>query len=601
MENNENKNKIGNTGPQSDTSDGYMQISSSGRALRPTPRRTVTSGGGVKKAPDDNPKAARVSKAGAKHAAVRKTPMKKTPMKKTPAKKTEVHKVPPKGVEYSFTNSGLFNNSEITQNAAIQERNLKRAEEKRANGGERGAEPVRKQVGARADSTKVMPTVTQKKQARGGVSAGMRRDMPMNSRPAPSNTKTMPAVSSKTKTMDAVKAEKSGRIKYPPRPWENKFAAMNSITRAIVYIAAVLVSSIILSVIVITNCNDIFAFVKSDEQISITIEEGTDLPTLAKQLKKLGVISHKNTFKMYIKYRGKDSDSYTPGTYTVSPSMNYDQIISAITPKVERESVVVTIPEGFTVDDIIELFLTKFPDTTRQRFVEVIQNYDFDTYWFIKELPKTTDKIYRLEGYLFPDTYYFYTDMNEETIISKLLDNFEKKYTDTYKTRADQLGYTTDQVVTLASIVQAEGKEKIVTVTNDEESMSYVDYGLISSVFSNRMGIGMKLQSDATTAYAVEMGLAHAGNGNSYNLNVYTKPEEYNLSEYTKADYQNPYNTYYVSKFPPGGICNPGLNAISFALWPDSSQYLYFVSDSSGTTHFTKSLDEHYAMVKQIQ
>ena len=105
MDNNENKNKIGNTGPQSDTSDGYMQISSSGRALRPTPRRTLPSEGGVKKAPADNPKAARAPKSGAKHAAVRKTPT-----KKTPTKKTEVHKVPPKGVEYSFTNSGLFNN-----------------------------------------------------------------------------------------------------------------------------------------------------------------------------------------------------------------------------------------------------------------------------------------------------------------------------------------------------------------------------------------------------------------------------------------------------------------------------------------------------------
>ncbi len=589
MDNNENKKKKSSTVAHSDESDGYMQISSSGRAVRPV-RRAPTGEGGAKKSAPAKPGAAKAVKGGGKTPAVRKVP----------AKKQEGHKTPKKGVEYSFTNSGLFNNSEVAQNAAIQERNMKRAENRREE-----KEPAHTDTRAvtRADSTKVMPTVAQKKQPRGGVPASARRDMPMKKRPATPAQKggSTPALS-KTKTMDAVKTdEKKQKIKYPPRPVSNRFTALNSISRAFIYIAAVLVSSIILSIIVITNCNDIFAFVKSDEQISITIEEGTDLPALAKQLKELGVISHKNTFKMYIKYRGKDSDSYTAGTYTVSPSMNYDQIISAITPKTERESVVITIPEGFTVDDIIELFLTKFPDTTRENFVDVIQNYDFDNYWFVKELPKSSDKIYRLEGYLFPDTYYFYTDMNEETIISKLLDNFAKKYTDTYKTRADQLGYTTDEVVALASVIQAEGKEKIITVSNDEEDMSYVDYGLISSVFSNRMGIGMKLQSDATTAYAVEMGLAHEGNGNSYNLNVYTKPGEYKLADFTNADYQNPYNTYYVSKFPPGAVCNPGLNAISFALWPDSSQYLYFVSDSSGMTYFTKSLEEHFAKVKELE
>lgn len=578
MDNNENKKKSTN-GAQGDASDGYMQISSSGRAVRPV-RRAPTGEGGAKKPAPSKPRAV---KGGGKTPAVRKAPTKK-PEAKTPQK----------GVEYSFTNSGLFNNSEVAQNAAIQERNMKRAENKRD-----GAKaPAQTRAVPRADSTKVMPTVEQKKQSR-GVPASARRDMPMKKRPAlPAQKGGSAPASSKTKTMDAVKAdEKKQKIKYPPRPVSNRFTALNSISRAFIYIAGVLVSSIILSVIIITNCNDIFAFVKSDEQTSITIEEGTDLSALAKQLKELGVISHKNTFKMYIKYRGKDSDSYTAGTYTVSPSMNYDQIISAITPKTERESVVITIPEGFTVDDIIELFLTKFPDTTRENFVDVIQNYDFDNYWFVKELPKSSDKVYRLEGYLFPDTYYFYTDMNEETIISKLLDNFAKKYTETYKTRAEQLGYTTDEVVTLASVVQAEGKERIITVSNDEEDMSYVDYGLISSVFSNRMAIGMKLQSDATTAYAVEMGLSHEGN----NLKVYKEPGEYKLADFTNADYQNPYNTYYVSKFPPGAVCNPGLNAISFALWPDSSQYLYFVSDSSGMTYFTKTLDEHFAKVRELE
>lgn len=605
MENNENK-KIPDesvSGAKSNINDGYMQIKSSGRATRPPvhAQRRIT------------------------HTAQRGVPPeKKGTFKKTSERPTAPKKPPEKSVEYSFTNSGLFNNSEIAQNAAIQERNMRRAELRARSAAQNGAKPNVNGI--------TRPNAPKHESANPSVRPGnderMRPGVPdkrnsESTRIIPVQRPTSPAArlksgpvrpgenireqgaadkNTETKTVEKVNmASSKKKIKYPPRPGDgSKYGTMNSISRAFVYIAAVLISSVIFSVIIITNANDIFAFVKSDEEMEITIEEGTDLNALAKQLKSMGVIKHKNTFKMYIKYRGKDSDSYTPGKYIVSPSLNYDQIISAITPATARESVVITIPEGFTVDDIIELFVSKFPDTTRQRFVEVIQNYDFDTYWFIKELPKNTDKIYRLEGYLFPDTYYFYTDMNEETIISKLLDNFEKKYTGEYRDRATELGYTTDQVVTLASIIQAEGKERIITVSDDDTERMYVDYELISSVFANRRVYGMKFQSDATTAYAVNMTLSHSGNGNSYDLNTYTAPGEYKISDYTNADYAHPYNTYYISSFPPGAICNPGLNAIAFALWFDKSSYLYFASDSSGNTYFSESLEEHRQIVAKL-
>ncbi len=614
MENNENK-KIPDENiskAKSDMNDGYMQIRSSGRAAK-TPARAP-----VSRTPEANraamPEKKRTAvKPSQKPAALKKPTERPTAQKKPPQRPTP-KKPPEKSVEYSFTNSGLFNNSEIAQNAAIQERNLRRAQN--------GTKASDKTNGSgNADSVRQ----DREKQMRTTVVPAQRdiantRTIPVP-RPGKGPGGTRPRTEVKAVQGDAVKNAETKmvdkvnmgpskkKIKYPPRPGEgNKYSTMNSISRAFIYIAAVLVSSVILSMIIITNANDIFAFVKSDEQMEIKIEEGTDLNVLAKQLKSMGVIKHKNTFKMYIKYRGKDtvkydgenSDTYIPGTYIVSPSMNYDQIIAAITPVTARESVVVTIPEGFTVDDIIELFVSKFPDTTRQHFVEVIQNYDFDTYWFIKELPKNTDKIYRLEGYLFPDTYYFYTDMTEETIISKLLDNFEKKYSSEYRARATELGYTTDQVVTLASIIQAEGKERIITVSSDDSERTYVDYELISGVFSNRMAYGMKFQSDATTAYAVDMTMAHSANGNSYDLGTYVEPGEYKISDYTNANYEHPYNTYYVSSFPPGGICNPGLNAIAFALWFDRSSYLYFASDSSGNTYFSESLTEHNQIVATL-
>lgn len=369
--------------------------------------------------------------------------------------------------------------------------------------------------------------------------------------------------------------------------------ALNSVTRALIYIACVILTSVVLSATIITNCNDIFAFVKPDRECEITIEPGTNLSALASQLKRAGIIEHKNTFRMYIQYRHKDSDAYTPGTYTVSSSMNYDQIIAAITPKAEREMVSITIPEGYTVTDIIDLLVEKKIGAkhTREAYEEVIANGDFSDYWFVAELPSDPVRYYRLEGYLFPDTYYFYTDMTEKTVISKFLDNFDRKYSEKFRTAAQAKGYTTDQLVTLASIIQAEGKERIVTISNEgangeEDVTSTVDYGLISSVFHNRLSLKnpMRLQSDATTLFALKMD--KTGQDKVTGENKY---------------YNNPYNTYNINGLPPGAICNPGLNALSFALEPDNSPYYYFVADSKGNTHFSVTLDEHNALSESLK
>jgi len=420
-----------------------------------------------------------------------------------------------------------------------------------------------------------------------------------------------PKVSSATRVSPAVKEEILGRPRRAMRktPEEegktaknkviSSFSAMNSLTKSLIYIACVMVVSIILSVVIITNANDIFAFVKDEKTVSLEIAPGTDLDDLAEMLKDEGIIEHKNTFKFFIKFRNKASDSYSPGTYTVSSTMSYDQIISAITPRIEREMIRITVPEGYSVDEIIDLFVEKGIGE-REKYVDVINNGDFSGYWFVNELPEDPNRYYRLEGYLFPDTYYFYTDMSEDTVIRKFLDNFESKLTKKYREAIaasinpmTDKPYTVDEIVTLASIIQAEGKERSVVLTSEDgkSSGNYIDYGLISGVFFNRMSLGnpMRLQSDVTTAYA----LMTEGKADA------------KLSDYTNPEYTNPYNTYAHKGLPPGAVCNPGLNAISFAMEPDrltgEHYFLYFCADAKGNTHFFKTEEEHNAFVAKLK
>ncbi len=552
--------------------DGNMQIRSTGKASRvPTDRS----------APEKAPAARRPARRAARTAQNRQN----GPV--TPAgSRASATPANNDAVEYSFANSGLFNNGMLkdgsTDPTAVSEAHRARAEQ----GSTLPDTNTRIVPGTgRVRAHKPTPANSGARRPVGGTPGGAPTSDAKPMPPAQNAGTPRAAASFATKVTPAVPKKKSAPRDGSDRPRQTGgIAAMNSITRALIYIAGVILTSVLLSVVIISNCNDIFAFVKGDEQYTITIDVGTDLNRLADQLKAMGVIEHKNTFRFYIKYRHKDMDAYIPGTYTVSSSMSYDQIIAAITPREQRELITITVPEGYTVDQIIDLFVDKGVGT-REGFEDVIQNGNFSKYWFVNELPANPDRYYRLEGYLFPDTYYFYTDMEEKTIIQKFLDNFESKYSEAIKVRAAALGFTTDQVVTLASILQAEGKERIISISDEDtgESASYLDYELISSVFHNRMNSGWKLQSDATTLFALTM-------------------DKTGMDEVTGSNknYENPYNTYNIDGFPPGAICNPSRNALEAALYPASSPYYYFASDDKGNTYFAKTIEEHNENVAKI-
>ena len=350
---------------------------------------------------------------------------------------------------------------------------------------------------------------------------------------------------------------------------------MSSAVKALIYIAAVFVVAIFLSIIIIRVGNDVFALVKSDEVIDITIPEEAKLSDVANILHENSIISFPGLFTMYGNMK-KDNGVFIAGDYSVSPAMSYDDLRAAFKPQPVTGTSWITIPEGYTVDEFIAL-MESYGIGEREKYIDVINNYEFD-YWFVKEIPEDPNRHYRLEGYLFPDTYEFYNSSSEVTVINKLLARFEEVFVDAYREKAAELGMSVDDIITIASLIE-------------KEAGTAADYRYVSSVFHNRLnnpGRFPKLESDATTVYALQLD----NNG--------VRPE--NISADQIRNYDSPYNSYKNSGLIPGAIANPSASAIRYALYPTESNYFFFVAGPGGKTYFASSQAEHdqnIAMVKK--
>ncbi len=287
-----------------------------------------------------------------------------------------------------------------------------------------------------------------------------------------------------------------------------------------------------------------------------------------------GLIVNTASFKIYVDFVGK-AGSLKAGTYILSKNMSISEIVNVICAgNPARQTVRFTIPEGYTIEDIVGVLIENGLVTDREAFLTLCRDKTlFSEYSFISSLENGSDRTYLLEGYLFPDTYEVYADATNQEIIEKLLDRFKAVFTDEYALRANELGLTRDQVITLASVIEREARDD-------------GDFPKVSAVFHNRLGGGMKLESCATLSYALG---EHKYTFNSDEMNTVS-----------------PYNTYRNANLPIGAICNPGDKAIRAALYPDETflaeNYLYFCNmDISTTTSlvFSKTLEEHQRNVEE--
>ena len=330
--------------------------------------------------------------------------------------------------------------------------------------------------------------------------------------------------------------------------------------------------SLILATYGLVAMNDFSGFLKADEIIAVTIPDKADTKQVAEILKDNGLISQKLTFRIYVRIF-YPSISYYADIYNLNSKDGYDNIIDAIRNKAKaKEEVSVVIPEGYKLDQIVELLAEKGVGD-KVRLYNALEDADFSQFEFMKDVPINDVRKYRLEGYLFPDTYNFFKEDAEASSIKKLLSNYQIKVTPEHYEKAQKLGMTMDQVITLASVIQKEAGLK--------EEMHKV-----SSVFHNRLAKDSpypKLQSDVTCWYP------------------FSTRDELPKSSQSEFYNKNKYNTYIINGLPPGPICNPGIEAIEAALEPENTQYYFFLTDKNNKYYYAKTFPEHEKNIKTAE
>ncbi len=306
--------------------------------------------------------------------------------------------------------------------------------------------------------------------------------------------------------------------------------------------------------------------IPEDKRIEFVVESGSVTETISKKLEAQGIIKYPMIFKLMSKINGYDG-KYRAGTHYLSDELDYEQIMMVLAGEPER--IWITFMEGLTANDTMGKLLEK-KLIDRNKFLQVMNTEKFD-YKFLEGLPK---RELRFEGYLFPDTYDFDMKDGEKEIINKLLKNFGDKFKPEYYKKAQEMKMTVDQIVILASII-----EKEAATAEDRKTIAGVFYNRLKSKDKTLR----KLQSCATIQYII------------YNKEgVYKKV----ISE-KDTKIPSPYNTYENEGLPPGPICSPGQAAIEAALYPEKTDYLYFVARGDGTHQFSKTYKEHQAATKK--
>jgi len=286
------------------------------------------------------------------------------------------------------------------------------------------------------------------------------------------------------------------------------------------------------------------------------IKKGENLKKIATNLKKSSFIRNETAFYLYSRYHGIDK-SFIAGRFTLSASMTVPEITKILTNSTQG-SLVITIQEGHSAKDI-EKNLEKLGLSKPGEFIAAINNFNnFDEFNFISK-SSTKNLPIKLEGYLFPDTYFLSpSTYNHKTFIKQLLTTFKKKAVPEIESR-NLKNRSIQEIITMASIIELEARGK-------------EDSPIISGILWKRLDNNWFLGTDATSLYLKES-------------NIITSKT---LQE------KSPYNTRKFQKgLPPGPISNPGIESIKAALNPTKTEYWYYLHSPTGKTHYAKNDTEH--------
>lgn len=324
----------------------------------------------------------------------------------------------------------------------------------------------------------------------------------------------------------------------------------------------VAVIAVVLVVKGIYTAGDVIFGSMKEPSVTVHIQEGDSAADIAHMLKEKHVIKNEHLFLLFSKLKKADL-RYHEGDFEIKKGVGYSSIINGLVYISDYKAANIVIPEGATMKEITDIAAGSGL-IEREEFEKALRKkYDYD---FLEGIERGN----YLEGYLFPDTYNISNRMSAEDVVDMMLERFGQVYTEKYKKRAKQIGYTDDEIIILASIIEAEAG-------SDE------DRAKVSGVFHNRLSSKTYpyLESCATVQYILG-----------------ERKKVLSVSD-TKID--SPYNTYLYKGLPVGPICSPGKASIEAALYPEEGGYYFFVSDSSGKIYYSKTFEQHEKKRKELQ
>lgn len=295
-------------------------------------------------------------------------------------------------------------------------------------------------------------------------------------------------------------------------------------------------------------------------RIIVQIPDGAALPIITQRLKEKDVIRSSWAFQRYVE-REHLASNLQAGSFVLQPSMSVEDIVRALRSGTGDE-VTITIPEGFTVQDIDRL-LSQKSLITEGEFVDCARTCQFSVTFLPQANPDRAERGGRLEGYLFPDTYFVSrTSFTPKDFAERLLSTFQRKVIAPYGDQIQQSKHSLQDIVTMASLIE-------------EETRAPQERPVVSGILWKRLDQGMRLDVDAAVRY------------------VLNKP----TASITRSDLESdsPYNLRKVKGLPPGPIANAGISSIRAALAPQQSAYFYYLHGADGQIHYAVTNDEHNA------
>ncbi len=293
--------------------------------------------------------------------------------------------------------------------------------------------------------------------------------------------------------------------------------------------------------------------------VDVIIPEKAGARQVADILYNKRLIHKQNIFLAYCQKNAYDS-RLKAGHYRFSRSQTLKEIVDDIV-QGRIVNISFTIPEGYTLEQIGQLLVKKQLCSPEEWDEGIRRDYDFA---FLRGLPLENKK--RLEGFLYPETYFVPEDYNCRQLITLMLNSFEQLWQKKYAGQAQAKNWSAYQTITIASLIEREAQ------VPEERTV-------IAGVIMNRLKAGMLLQIDASVLYALQ--------------------EHKNVVTYADLEVDSPYNTYKYPGLPPGPIASPGEASISAALNPQEHSYYYYVSKGDGSHHFSKSFSEHLQAQKK--